>query len=765
MPTFVSAGVYPIEKDESLYAPGTSPTIVGLLGTATKGPTNERVLITDVGQLVEIFGIPRTKDYGLHAAVEALLETRLLYYVRIAGGSASQGSLTVADQGSAATAPSVTSSSVEPFNFEPGDTLIVTGSGGLTSGTITLTATSAGQRNGNTGTVNMTANGGLPSILAITVDGNAQAITFTTDDFATDSAATGDELAAALNARLIGGRAVFDSSSLGLQVFSDTRGTDSTVTIGVPASGNNANSNLVLNTAVASTGNVGNIDRVETSELVGLINGTSAEFDASVAIGGALKISRDTTGSSSTIQVSSSSTVVGVAPRLNISTTSVAGTNNGLATNTITFKAKTSGSHSSSIQLVVSASLALPGTSKIVVKYRGATVETYDKLWKGSGVAPTGSYPLVETINSGSSDGQFPSSDYITIVDVSASAGIPTPTTYTLPAGNNGDDWTASTVVGTQAGSVKSGLQLFADPEEVGVNVLATPGISYAGVITAATTICETRGDCIYIGDAPRALATKTKLEADEVVRWHNGDPTLTVIVDQENRTEVNTTQFNSVGGYSALYYPWGTIQNAYATQLSEERITVPPSGSVIRTFAYTDKVSDPWFAPAGLARTRSSYLDLQLKLNQGDRDLLQLQGNNINPLVVFTGSGMAIWGQKTTQKQPTALDRINVRRLLNQAKVIVARSVLFLTFEPNDPVMWRRFINLVSPVFEDIKARRGIFQFLVVADSTTNTPLVIDQNTFVGKIFLQPTKAAEKIVVPFILTPTGASFEDFAQA
>ena len=119
--------------------------------------------------------------------------------------------------------------------------------------------------------------------------------------------------------------------------------------------------------------------------------------------------------------------------------------------------------------------------------------------------------------------------------------------------------------------------------------------------------------------------------------------------------------------------------------------------------------------------------------------------------------------GQKTLQRAPTALDRVNVRRLLLAAEKVVAQAVMFLTFEPNDAMMWRRFVNLVTPLFDDIKARRVLFDFRVIADSSTTTPTLIDQNTFLGKIFLQPTKAAEILIVSFNIIPTGVELQEFA--
>lgn len=158
-----------------------------------------------------------------------------------------------------------------------------------------------------------------------------------------------------------------------------------------------------------------------------------------------------------------------------------------------------------------------------------------------------------------------------------------------------------------------------------------------------------------------------------------------------------------------------------------------------------------------------TSVLAIEQNPTLGERDLMQLPGNNVNPIANIAGVGTLIMGQKTLQRAPTALDRVNVRRLLLSVEKVVAQAVFFLTFEPNDGVLWRRFVNLVTPTFEDVKARRGLYDFRVIMDSTTTTNALIDQNTAVGKIFIQPTKAAEKIIVSFNLVPTGVNFEEFA--
>jgi hypothetical protein len=356
---------------------------------------------------------------------------------------------------------------------------------------------------------------------------------------------------------------------------------------------------------------------------------------------------------------------------------------------------------------------------------------------------------MVTTINNGSTN--YTASDLVVALDLNVVGGAPANSTYTLSAGNDGDNWTSGSVIGSIIGSVRTGMQIFRDPDQIYINLLSTPGISYVAVIAEGIDIASTRADCLYIADAP------SNLDAEDVVKWHNGDSSVTAVVDQENRTETNSTTFNS--SYAALYWPFLTMFDKY----NDTNHSMPPSALVLRTIGYTDAVADPWFAPAGPNRTQGqSVLDLSFNPSQGERDLMQMPGNNVNPVASISGVGVVLMGQKTLQRAPTALDRVNVRRLMLAIEKVVAQTVFFLMFEPNDSVMWRRFVNLVEPPLKDIKSRRGLYDFKVIADSSTTTPLLIDQNTFLGKIFLQPVKAAEKIVVSFNITPTGTNFQEF---
>jgi phage tail sheath protein FI len=173
---------------------------------------------------------------------------------------------------------------------------------------------------------------------------------------------------------------------------------------------------------------------------------------------------------------------------------------------------------------------------------------------------------------------------------------------------------------------------------------------------------------------------------------------------------------------------------------------------------SYNDAVAQPWYAPAGLNRGGlTSVTDTYIRLLQSDRDTLYQA--RVNPIANFVNDGVCIWGQKTLQARPSALDRVNVRRLLIAVKKFIASSTRYLVFEQNTASTRARFLSITNPYLEQVKAQQGLFAFRVIMDETNNTPDVIDQNILYGQLFLQPTRTAEFIVLDFNIQPTGASF------
>ena len=324
--------------------------------------------------------------------------------------------------------------------------------------------------------------------------------------------------------------------------------------------------------------------------------------------------------------------------------------------------------------------------------------------------------------------------DFIKITGVNSTAVTLTANTYTFNGGNDGiSDIEA-------ADYISAANTLSADT--IDMNLFAVPGVSDAAVITAMLALAETRGDCLYLVDPPKGL---TK---DGVISWHNGSG------------EYDHTAFNS--SYGALYYDWVVIYDS----INKTRVQVPPSVPVAASIAYSDRISELWYAPAGLTRGLiRGVLDSVTKLNKPEIELLYSDDNNINSIYDDPQVGLVIWGQKTLYREDTALNRINVRRLLNYLKRIVVAACSHLTFEPNDRMTWNSFEMKVQPVLESIKNRRGIYEYRIVKGETIVTNQDIDNYRMPCMIMIRPTKAAEEIPIYFVITSTGADFNEVLEA
>ena len=280
----------------------------------------------------------------------------------------------------------------------------------------------------------------------------------------------------------------------------------------------------------------------------------------------------------------------------------------------------------------------------------------------------------------------------------------------------------------------KKGLNVISNADEYDINLIVAPGATiqdHSAIINKAIEVAEDRGDCFVI--------------ADPVVQ--GGTVSSAVAAVSDSGIDSN---------YVGTYWPWVKIIDTD----KNKPVWVPPSVVVPRVMAYNDSVAYEWFAPAGLNRGGiSEAVDVELRLNQAQRN--DLYENKVNAIATFPGQGICIWGQKTLQARPSALDRINVRRLLITLKKFIASSSRYLVFENNTTATRQRFLNIVTPYLETVKSRQGLYAFRVIMDETNNTPDVIDRNIMYGQIYIQPAKAVEFIVLDFNILPTGASFEN----
>ena len=272
------------------------------------------------------------------------------------------------------------------------------------------------------------------------------------------------------------------------------------------------------------------------------------------------------------------------------------------------------------------------------------------------------------------------------------------------------------------------------------LNLVSVPGISSAAVIQAGITYGENRKDVLFIADAP------IHLEPLEMIQWRKG------------QAGYDHAAFNST--YAALYYPWLQISDP----LSGKKKMVPPSGAICGCIARSDRKEFVWSAPAGIERGRIfNVLNVGYVVSRGEMDALYPEG--INSIAAYPDTGVVIWGQKTLTFQPSALDRVNVRRLMMYMEEAIAESSRFVVFEPNNPQTWRALIRLMNPFLQDIQQNGGLYEFRVQCDEETNTPAVIDRNQMIARVFVKPTKTAEFVELNFVLTTTGANFDEIFDA
>jgi len=361
-----------------------------------------------------------------------------------------------------------------------------------------------------------------------------------------------------------------------------------------------------------------------------------------------------------------------------------------------------------------------PNASRYVrVSYVNNTPFYFDN----AGVAKSQYTASIPVVGSGSYGGTF-----------TGGTGTVLPTTSDYGAGryynNIGSDVSGNNTQGLKGADYDDMLDLLANQDDYRFNVLLTPGlidVYQTSQITTAINNTQNRGDSIYVYDTVQYGAS------------------LNQVVTQASARD---------SSYAATYWPWlRTIDPD-----SGNFVWVPASTMIGGVYAFTDASSEPWFAPAGINRGGlSTVITAERKLSQGNRDTLY-QGN-VNPIATFPGQGVVVYGQKTLQKQASALDRVNVRRLLIALKSYIGQVAQNLVFEQNTAATRNAFLSQVNPYLETVQQRQGLYAYRVVMDDSNNTPDVIDRNQMVGAIYLQPTKTAEFIILDFNVLPTGATF------
>jgi hypothetical protein len=303
-----------------------------------------------------------------------------------------------------------------------------------------------------------------------------------------------------------------------------------------------------------------------------------------------------------------------------------------------------------------------------------------------------------------------------------------------ITVGDNKVDW-----ANTDYYAYLLGQQTFSNPEAVNINVFVTPGIDYvtnSNLVESAIDMIEyNRADSLYICTTPDVVMLSDVVD---------------LIYPQDAVDALAETGIDS--NYTATYYPWVLTRDT----VNNTQIYIPATAEVTRNLALTDNIAFPWFASAGYTRGLVNSIKARRKLTQEDRDTLYV--GRLNPIATFSDVGTVIWGNKTLQIRESALDRINVRRLLLQARKLISAVSVRLLFEQNDDKVRQDFLDAVNPILDAIRRDRGLYDFRVTVSSS---PEDLDRNTLSGKIYIKPTKALEFIDIEFLITPTGASFEN----
>jgi phage tail sheath protein FI len=805
MANFVSPGVYTIEKDVSDYAPSVNPSIVGLVGFASRGPVDTPTLLTNPAQVLRDFGTPDlvTGGQGIYAALEILQKTNQVYYVRAATTNAKDSRYTI---------PLVTHPSINVCT-----SALTIGIDADMNGLFAFRFdVDAWDKNGNSVGDSTTFYAyrdrpyasGLSIMPAPLVAGDmttqdwqnaiqagvGEAVNPTTGPFC--FIPSGYDASVGMLVGKEPGATAGNTSRLTVNTF-----ISSSLTVGGTAkgafdftgtwmSGTPLNVNDMSWSAIggiATDSQLGAVSGLRLFSTPKMSTGPTTYFDGSscvlenaqaVALGfktglwdgnvpsGALLDYVDTTQAGA-YQIQSLYPGIGY----NYSAMNYTGglqyrglqadivhTNDqGRFVTNISSDGGLEESYSMGMwkpTSTTSATSIFPedvlnqGITNAVSQYVEGNFYRYDASIEPSGVntwTPPTKFTGTTTISTaytigGASEVATAAFDFrcLSLDGTANNANIQ----FDLSGGKNGD---ASDYGGNLSNSnvrtaligqnTNQGLQAL-DSEATPVTMASVPGVTDQTVQNALVSLAESTQNFLAVVSPPVGFRS-----AQQAIAWSNGQATG------------RTAALNS--SYAALYWPWVKSFDQYVGADA----WFDPSIYAIGQMCYTDEVSDPWFAPAGLRRGRlTNPTDVEVQLNQGDRDALYGPGNIVNPITKFQSDGIVIYGQRTTQRASTALDRINVRRLMIYLRRLVLQGARRFVFEPNDPITWEAVRNVISPALADIQQRRGITAFSVVCDATTNTPLRVDRNELWCKVILKPTKTAEILVFELNLTNQSAS-------
>jgi len=722
MANFVSPGVYVIEKDVSDYPASINSSVVGIVGFAGRGPIaglngQKATLITSVQQLIDVFGEPSEslKGQAIEGAQEILETTASLRFIRAADATAAEASAAV--QMGACPAVLVSGTAANPIR--PGGAgdlgMSAIGSADLGTSDVRITATCYDQLRATT------VNARTYNILKGTLSTSA-----------TNGATTMLGLS-----KILGG--ALDADRIG--AYSDSSSIDGSAFIVNPLAGDATTMELscgVKNDAdVYVPGNIFQVldeDGAAAAIAVETITASGFGIDTDTAIymikslwaGGGYNTGTRTDGSTSgvsfEVDANGGETTLEQVNNLGVAAESFkAGfTSGAFLENSIgtTYDGKTSD--------YVTAAIAIDGWDDTVSV---TALPNFVNRVKNLGALGT----LAGTQGVG-----------VAVTDINPRFAKLVQGTYNLADGSDGvpagDTDTATAIIGsTRSDGGKTGIEAL-DDDVLNISIALTPGTGVGdnqSIQNALITMAERTTNFLALISPPFAIG-----RPGDAIDWTNGFATSRSVA-------VNSS-------YAAIYWPWLQV---FSVADGKNRWLAPEIFAA-RQMGYTDNVADPWWAPAGFVRGRlTKPTDVEVILNQGDRDSMYSGGNCINPIVNFPQNGIAIFGQRTAQRQPTALDRINVRRLMIYIKKVILASTQRLVFEPNDAFTWARVEQLINPLMGEISNRRGITQYKVICDASVNTPIRVDRNEMWCKVLIKPTKTAEMVIFELNLTNQSAQF------
>jgi hypothetical protein len=379
-----------------------------------------------------------------------------------------------------------------------------------------------------------------------------------------------------------------------------------------------------------------------------------------------------------------------------------------------------------------------PNASNYISRVIGDSIENYNSVrnqieYSGS-YANRSNYITIKSVNNTTpnyyDNNGIAKPQYTSSIPINGSGSFGGATGTIKGGANFYENINSTDTQGLTGGCYNNMINLLANTDDYKFNVLFTPGLydaDYAGQISTIVTNTQNRGDNIFVLD-PVAY-----------------NKTVSAVVAQASAR--NTS-------YAAEYWPWCQVIDPSTGNI----VWCPASTVIAGVYAYNDTVAEPWFAPAGINRGGlSQVVRAEIKLSQTNRDTLYT--GKVNPIATFPGQGVVVYGQKTLQTAASALDRVNVRRLLISLKSYISQVANNLVFEQNTIATRNNFLSQVNPYLTSVQQRQGLYAFKVIMDDSNNTPDVIDRNELVGQIYLQPTKTAEFIYLDFNVTPTGASF------